>query len=525
LAGRDLGKMTAPVSDFDVLVVGAGSAGSIVASRLSEDEACRVGVLEAGDWPHDPDIANPLKWPTLAGRDYDWAFRTTPQPFTANRVHDWPRGRLVGGSSCLNAMAHVRGHPADFAAWAAAAGEGWSYQALLPAFIRSESFHAFQSPAHGRDGPLDVYLPNAEVSPVTRAFMAAGTAMGVAALTDHNSGRLIGTTANALNIRAGRRVSMADAYLPPEVRARPNLTVLTGHQISHFEIKGTRATKLWAMSAGKPISLSASRIVLCAGAISTPLIMMRSGIGDPDVLNKIGIACKIPSIEVGRNLQDHLLGLGNIYHSKKPVLPSQLQHSESLMYLNSGNLSESSGRPDTVLACVVAPSAAPGLAAPAYGASYTILFGVTEPASRGRILPGGPDWTARPLIDPHYLEAAEDRAAFRRAFKLAREIGHQQELAEWRAQEALPGLTVRSDADIDAFIAIAACTHHHPCGTCRMGLDEGAVVSPDLKLNGLANVFVVDASVIPRIPSGPINAAIAAIAETWVVIANGQHTG
>ena len=164
--------------------------------------------------PSDPDIADPLKWTMLQGRAYDWAYRTVPQPFTANRVHEWPRGKIVGGSSCLHAMAYVRGHPDDFEPWAQAGGERWSYRGLLPGFVRSEAFTAFDAPARGRNGPLDVYLPDAEVSPVVRAYIAAGRAMGVPTLTDHNSGELAGTSPNSLNIRDGKRLSVADAYLP-----------------------------------------------------------------------------------------------------------------------------------------------------------------------------------------------------------------------------------------------------------------------------------------------------------------------
>lgn len=500
---------------FDVLVIGAGSAGSVIASRLSEDETCQVGLIEAGHMPSDPDIADPLKWTQIQGRAYDWAYKTIPQPFTANRIHEWPRGKVVGGSSCLHAMAYVRGHPDDFIPWEKAGGARWSYEGLLPGFKRSETFAAFDAPTRGNSGPLDVALPNEKVSPIARAYMAAGNALGAPVISDHNSGALLGTTPNSLNIRDGRRLSLADAYLTPDVLARPNLTLLAGYEIEHLDLAGSRASSIVAVHDGVTESISADRVVLCAGAISSPLILMRSGIGDPETLRAAGIDCRIERREIGTNLQDHLLALGNVYRSKRPVPPSRLQHSESLMYLHSEDISRATGSPDMVLGCVIAPSAAEGLNAPAYGSAYTLLCGVTHPTSRGRITPRGPGRNDAPIIDPRYLATEHDRITFRKALKIAREVGHHSALDDWRDIEVQPGPAARSNAELDDFIARAASTHHHPCGTCRMGRDDGAVVDADLRVNGLDNVFVVDASIIPEIPSGPINAAVVAIAETW----------
>jgi pyridoxine 4-oxidase len=505
----------AAARSFDVLIVGAGSAGCVLAARLSEDPSIRVGVLEAGGPATDPDIAIPQKWPLLAGRDYDWAYRTTPQERTAGRVHDWPRGRVLGGSSCLHAMAHVRGARDDFSHWSAATGSPrWSYKGLLPAFRRTETFSGVAGPQHGDAGPLPVMLPDAELSPVVRAYMAAAMAAGIPWRGDHNTGVLLGVAPNSLTIRAGRRVSAADAYLEPAL-PRANLTVISRALVLELTLSGTRVYGVTAQIDGRLAALSAKMTILCAGAIASPLLLMRSGIGPAASLERAGLVCRADHAQVGENLHDHLLTAGNVYRARQPVPTSRLQHSESLTYLNSADLRCADGVPDVVVGCVAAPTVTECFEPPASGTAYTLLSGVTHPTSRGRITLTGPALDDPPLIDPRYLTTEHDRRLARQALDVARMIGHQSALQPWRDAEIYPGIDCRSDADLDAFLQRAVMTHHHPVGTCRMGSAPGSVVDPDLKLQGFEGLHVVDASVIPAITSGPVHAAVLAIAETF----------
>jgi pyridoxine 4-oxidase len=255
------------------------------------------------------------------------------------------------------------------------------------------------------------------------------------------------------------------------------------------------------------------------------LLLMRSGIGPAQRLARAGVTCVSDQPGVGDNLHDHLLTAGNVYRAKRPVPPSRLQHSESLTYLNSADPTRADGAPDIVLACVAAPTVTECFERPAIGSAYTILSGVTHPTSRGRITLSGPAVDDPPIIDPAYLSTDHDRRLVREALDLARLVGHQPALDDWRIEEIYPGVDCRSDADLDAFLQRAVMTHHHPVGTCRMGSAADSVVDADLKVRGFEGLYIVDASVIPAITSGPIHAAVLAIAETFAADIAGPLLG
>lgn len=526
---------------FDHIVVGGGAAGCVLAGRLTEDAGRSVLLLEAGPRDRAREIRIPAAFPRLFGTRYDWDLRTEPQPALDGRSLYWPRGRVLGGSSSINAMMHVRGNRSDYDGWAAAGAPGWAFEDLLPVFRRSEDSPRGGPPLRGRGGPLSVEELR-DPNPATRAFLEAAVSAGLPRNPDVNGERQEGVDLTQVNQRRGRRWSVADAYLRPAL-GRPGLTVRTGARVTRVLVEGGRATGVEVLAGGSREEVRARKgVLLAAGAVGSPHLLLLSGVGPARELREAGIEIRADLPGVGLHLEDHL-STGIVVRAARPV---SLVGAESVggllryVLLRRGGLTsnvaealafvrsrEGLEAPDLELLFAPAPFVDHGRGdSPGHGLTVGAIL--LQPRSAGRIGLRSADPLEPPRIDPAYLsspEADAELAVLRAGLRLARRILSTSPLAELAGEPIRPASWPDGDEGMDAYIRDSAETLYHPVGSCRMGTDPEAVVDPSLRVRGVAGLHVADASVMPRIPRGHTQWPTVAIAERASDLVRGEASG
>ncbi|MFW6321666.1 MAG: GMC family oxidoreductase [Halohasta sp.] len=513
---------------YDYVIVGAGSAGCVLANRLSADGDSEVLLLEAGKPDEKREIGIPAAFSKLFNSEVDWAYDTAPQPELNDRECYWPRGKTLGGSSSINAMIYARGQPADYDGWADRGNDGWAYEDVLPYFKRAEHNERGPSEYHGTGGPRNVADPQAP-NELTEAFIEAGAAVGLPRNDDFNAGEQSGVGLYQVTQKDGERHSAADGYLKP-VLDRPNLTATTGAQVTRVRFDGRTAVGVEYVQdgSGSTESVDASEeVILSAGAINSPQLLMLSGVGPADHLEAHGISVVHELPGVGRNLQDHLQVKLN-YACEKPI---SLEGADSLwnvlkyLVLKRGPLtsnvaeaggfaavSEGTERPDIQLHFGPSYSVNHGFDNPD-GHGFWLGALCLRPESRGQITLRSADPFDDPAIDPQYLTEDEDLEILLAGLKLVREILEADPFDEYRGRAVSPGPDVQSEAQLIEHIRETAESLYHPVGTCKMGDDELAVVDDRLAVHGLDRLRVVDASIMPTITSGNTDAPTTMIAE------------
>jgi len=518
---------------FDYLIVGAGSAGCALTYRLSESPDHRVCVLEAG--PRDHAWNWKIHMPAaltynLCDDKYNWYYHTEPQAHMNGRVMYWPRGRVLGGSSSLNAMVYIRGHAKDYDRWAHQGAAGWSYQEILPYFKRAETHESGGDAYRGSDGPLWVHTGD-QPNPLFEAFIEAGIQAGYPYTKDMNGYQQEGFGRMDMTIKHGRRWSTAQAYLRPAEKRR-NVRVETNAFAHRILFEGTRAVGVEFSQDGRLKRYRAEREVICAGgAINSPQLLMLSGVGPADHLKETGVPVQHDLPGVGQNLQEHLEMYIQqackqpitLYSVTNPIKMAAvgiewfLTHRGlcASAHLEAGGFIRSkAGVEHPNLQYHFLPSVVNDHGRkPGTCHAYQVHIGNMRQTSVGWIKLKSADPRQHPRIQPNYLATEADREEFRDAVKLTREIFAQKAFDPFRGEEIQPGKDVKTDAEIDAFVRERADSAYHPCGTCKMGVDDMAVVDPEARVRGLSGLRVVDASIMPSVVSGNLNAPTIMIAE------------
>lgn len=503
----------------DFVVVGAGSAGCVLANRLSADEAITVIVLEAGGPDDAPEVSTPAMSTALFGTGADWQYRTEPTTAVKGRSLEWPRGKLLGGTSSINGMIYHRGNRLDYDGWAAKGNRGWSYQQVLPYFRRSEDHEDGGDRYHGAGGPQRVEHLRF-VHPISDALVAGFVALGYHRNHDFNGAQQDGFGRMPVTQRDGARWSAADGYLRPAL-GRTNLDLRLGVRVTRVLVEGNRVLGVDCIQDGQEQRVLARKgVVMAAGSVATPQLLMCSGIGPRDVLETVGVELVHVLPGVGQNLQDQMF-VPVTFGTTVPTMKHVADEDQRALYADrrrgmlSSNLTEAGGFVRTQ-----AEQDAPDveLLFGAFGLGgddeqFSVLCGGLQPRSSGRVLLASPDPAVRPRIEAGYLDHDEDVQTLVRGVQLARRAVHTPPLDPYRGDEVLPDAGVADQADLEVYVRQTAVSFYHQVGTCAMGDGRMAVVDDRLSVHGLHGLWVADASVMPQIPRGHVGIATMMIAE------------
>jgi choline dehydrogenase len=492
---------------YDYIVVGAGASGSIIAGELSKTGA-EVLVIESGGADDAPTISNPSIWFYNVGGPLDWKVPIAPVPQTNNRKFNMALGHVLGGGSSINALVWARGMERDYDSWARSGASGWGFKDVLPIFKSQEDWEGGANQWRGAGGPVHIRKA-AHPHPTAPAFLEAARQMGFPILDDVNGPMQHGAGYINMNVAAdGSRVSAARAFLRPNLD-RPNLTLLLNTNVTKIIVERGRASGVQMVTSNDSRTIHAKReVILAAGAIHSPRLLMLSGIGNADQLRKLGIAPVANLRGVGQNLQDHVIVSGVVYQykGKMPDRPGDSNAVDAELYLSSGV----DNHPTDINLVLEQLAIATPEAAVRYGAppkeGFTIAPALVQPTSRGQVRLASADWRDAPIIEGNQLGTDHDLAAIVRAIEVARELGRQRAFDAIREAEVVPGPKATSRQDTVDFARNAAASFGHPVGTAKIGSDKDAVVDSELRVHGVHGLRVADASVMPSITSGPTNA-------------------